>query len=76
MELNAKEKAKELFDKCRKQIVDTFPYYSTKLLVKNICDEILDILEDDGLLLASAEYHDKKTVEFWLLVKKEVELCN
>ena len=33
-------------------------------------DEILDIIEDDGFTFA--EYHDKKTIEYWLEVKQEI----
>ena len=34
-------------------------------------DEILELLEDNGLLIA--EYHDKYTMEYWLEVKQEIE---
>ena len=33
-------------------------------------DEILDIIEDDGFTFA--EYHDKKTIEYWFEVKQEI----
>lgn len=34
-------------------------------------DEILDVIEDDGFTFA--EYHDKKTIEYWFEVKQEIE---
>ena len=71
--MTPKEKAKELVNKFI-PFVDTYHY---GFLVKNkqcaliAVDEILDIIEDDGFTFA--EYHDKKTIEYWFEVKQEIE---
>jgi len=78
--MTPKEKAKELVDKYFKllnyefgdlvySLSDKQPHQCALIVV----DEILNILEDDGFLLATSEYHNKKTMEYWQEVKQEIE---
>jgi len=70
--MTPKEKAFELVAKHSRIL----PINQTTLLDHKNCaliavDEILDIIEDDGFTFA--EYHDKKTIEYWFQVKQEIE---
>ncbi len=75
--MDAQEKAKELITKYNNSYDKTNETYTVHQSIEEshrcaliAVDEILDILEDDGFLLA--EYHDKKTIEYWLEVKNEI----
>jgi hypothetical protein len=69
--MTPKEKAEKLIEKYR--FVE-IPHFTSMFEIKECAliavDEILDIIEDDGFTFA--EYHDKKTIEFWFEVKKEI----
>jgi hypothetical protein len=65
--MTPKEKAKELYEKyCN---MNSHCDNAIECVLITV-DEILDIIEDDGFTFA--EYHDKKTIEFWFEVKKEI----
>jgi hypothetical protein len=76
MALTPQEKAKELVDKF-KTYADWNGFDLKRGLINAkqcaliAVDEILDIIEDDGFTFA--EYHDKKTIEYWFEVKQEIE---
>jgi hypothetical protein len=70
--MTPKEKAFKLVAKHSRIL----PMNQTTLLDHKNCaliavDEIIDILEDEGITFA--EYHDKTTIEYWLEVKQEIE---
>jgi hypothetical protein len=74
--MTPKEKAEQLVDSFRNQIVT---YLNDFMSIRNakrcalICvDEIIDILELNGFSLQ--EYHDKGTLEYWLHVKDEIQI--
>ena len=56
--MTAVEKAKDL--------IKTFG----KILAVKVVDEILELLEDNGLTFS--EYHDRTTIEYWLEIKNEI----
>ena len=72
-----KDKAKELIDKFNFSIhhfpkvytIYQIPEESKRCALITV-DEIINILEDEGFTFT--EYHDKKTLEFWLEVKNEI----
>jgi hypothetical protein len=73
--MTPEEKAKELFNKFRNEILS---FLGDKMKDKNAkrcaliaVDEIIDILEINGFTLQ--EYHDKGTLEYWIHVKEEIE---
>jgi hypothetical protein len=77
--MTAKEKAKELIHKFKNNTrafnetngwEDTL--HDAKQCALIAVDEILDLIEDDGFTFA--EYHDKKTIKFWLEVKNEIKI--
>jgi hypothetical protein len=70
--MTPQEKAKQLYDKFVYMLPDTAEISKQDIqeLSLFVVDEILDIIEDDGFTFA--EYHDKKTIEFWFEVKKEI----
>ena len=76
--MTPKEKAKELCDKfLRTYKVSLYPPFNSATQEAKGCaliavDEILDVIEDDGFTFA--EYHDKKTIEYWFEVKQEIEI--
>ena len=56
--MTAVEKAKDL--------IKTFG----KILAVKVVDEILELLEDNGLTFS--EHHDRTTIEYWLEIKNEI----
>jgi hypothetical protein len=74
--MTPKEKAKELVEKFRLNVLDyegcSINEHKAKQCALIAVDEILDIIEDDGFTFA--EYHDKKTIEYWFEVKQEIEI--
>jgi len=77
--MTPKEKAKELYLKfyipkyffAKEGMSSDWRKQATKRYALLNVDEILDIIEDDGFTFA--EYHDKKTIEYWFEVKQEIE---
>ena len=78
--MTPKEKAEELIDKFseRTKFMDEYAGWlihidssKAKDHALTAVDEIIDILELNGFTLQ--EYHDKGTLEYWLLVKDEIE---
>jgi len=65
------EKAKELITKFMPHSSGNSNNNEAKECALIAVDEILELLEDNGLLIA--EYHDKYTMEYWLDVRKEIE---
>jgi len=71
--MTPKEKAEDLYNKFDMIIYTDQDHKSQcKRCAIRAVDEILDVIEDDGFTFA--EYHDKKTIEFWLEVKQEIEI--
>ena len=69
--MTPKERADFLIDKFKEiQYPDFQSDQQAKRCALLVVDEILDIIEDDGFTFA--EYHDKKTIEFWFEVKREI----
>ena len=72
--MTPKEKAKQLVDSFRNQIVtylnDFMSIRNAKMCALVAVDEIIDILELNGFTLQ--EYHDKGTLEYWIHVKDEI----
>jgi hypothetical protein len=72
--MTPKEKAKQLVDSFRNQIVtylnDFMSIRNAKMCALVAVDEIIDILELNGFTLQ--EYHDKATLEYWFHVKDEI----
>ena len=78
--MTPKEKAEELIDKFSER-TKFFDEYAGWLIhldsskakghALTAVNEIIDILELNGFTLQ--EYHDKGTLEYWLLVKDEIQ---
>lgn len=78
--MTPKEKAEEIikkFSERRKILTETKGWVEyidsskAKVHALTAVNEIIDILELNGFTLQ--EYHDKGTLEYWLLVKDEIE---
>jgi hypothetical protein len=65
-----KEKAQELVDKFMPHSTGNSNSNEAIECALIAIDEIIDLLEDNGLTFA--EYHDKTTIEYWFQVKQEV----
>lgn len=64
-----KEKALELFNKCKLYILDTYPYENVKSVAKIICYEI-------EKSMGKYKIDDPLFCQYWIDVKKEIDLIN